>query len=39
MKKWDEELENYIDEYVLPQLDKNYRNYFDNEAFKNDAKN
>lgn len=35
---WDEDLENYIDECILPELDKRYQNYFDREAWKSDAK-
>jgi len=35
---WDEELENYIDECILHELPECYRNYFDNEAWKSDAK-
>lgn len=36
---WDESLENYIEECILPELHKQYRSYFDNEAWKSDAKN
>ena len=32
------ELENYIDEIVLPDLPERYRRFFDREAFKDDAK-
>lgn len=35
----DEELERYIDDCVLPELNERYRSYFDNEAFKRDARN
>lgn len=35
---WDESIENFIDECVLPDLPDNYRRYFDNEAFKNDCR-
>ena len=35
---WDEQLENYIDENILPELPEAYRNYFDCEAWKRDAK-
>lgn len=35
---WDEDLENYIEECILPELDERYRRYFDNEAFKSDAR-
>lgn len=31
---WDEDLENYIDECVLPEIPERYRNYFDKVAFK-----
>lgn len=34
----DEDLENYIDECILPQLNERYHNYFDSEAFKSDAR-
>ena len=36
--KWDAELENYIDECILPEIPEEYRNYFDNNAWKSDAK-
>lgn len=36
--EWDEYLENYIDECILPEVNENYRKYFDNEAWKDDAK-
>ena len=36
---WDEALQSYLDECVLPELpDGNLRNYFDEEAWKRDAK-
>lgn len=35
---WDEDLENYIDECILPDLPENARRYFDNEAWKSDAR-
>lgn len=35
---WDEDLENYIDECILPDLNKRYHNYFDREAWKEDAR-
>ena len=35
---WDESLENYIDECILPELNERYRTYFDNEAWKQDAR-
>jgi hypothetical protein len=36
--KWNDELENYIDEWILPEIPETYRNYFDNDAWKSDAK-
>lgn len=35
---WDEELENYIEECIFPELNERYQMYFDNEAWKRDAK-
>ncbi|MCK9282548.1 MAG: antirestriction protein ArdA, partial [Melioribacteraceae bacterium] len=35
---WDDELENYLDECVLPDLPENMRNYFDRESWIDDAK-
>jgi hypothetical protein len=35
---WEEYLDNYIDEYVLPEMPDHLRRYFDEEAFKDDAK-
>jgi len=35
---WDEELENYIDDCILPEMDNAYSNYFDREAWKKDAR-
>lgn len=35
---WDEDLDNFIDDCVLHEIPERYRNYFDNEAFKNDCK-
>lgn len=37
-KKWDEDLENYIDECILYQLPERYRQYFDRESWKSDAR-
>lgn len=37
-EKWDEDLDNFIDECVLPEIPKAYRNYFDDEGFKQDCK-
>ena len=36
---WDEYLDSYIDECILDQLPEAYRNYFDSESWKHDAKN
>lgn len=35
---WNEDLENYIDECILHELPERYRQYFDREAWKSDAK-
>jgi hypothetical protein len=35
---WEEELNTYIDECILPELPEIYRNYFDNESWKKDAR-
>lgn len=35
---WDEELENYIDDCILPELNEAYSGYFDREAWKRDAR-
>ncbi len=37
-EKWDEYLENYIDECILYELPENLRFYFDREAWKSDAR-
>lgn len=34
---WDQDLENYLDECVLPDLPKTAQKYFDRDAWKNDA--
>jgi hypothetical protein len=34
----DKNLEDYIDECILPEIPEPYRNYFDNEAWKRDAR-
>lgn len=34
---WDEYLDNYIDECILPELPEAYRQYFDDEKWKSDA--
>ena len=36
--EWDEELDNYLDECVYPELPESMRNYFDDEAWKSDAR-
>lgn len=36
--KWEEELDSYIDECVLPMIPEGYRNYFDDERYKQDCK-
>lgn len=35
---WDEDLENYLDDCVLPELAENARMYFDRDRWKEDAK-
>lgn len=35
---WDERLESYIDECILPRLPEHVQMYFDNEKWKEDAK-
>lgn len=35
---WDEQLDAYLDDCVLPELDDNLQNYFDTEAWKEDAR-
>lgn len=35
---WDEDLENYIDECLLPEVHESVRRYFDREAWKSDAR-
>lgn len=34
---WEESLDNYIDECILPELAEPYRQYFDSEGWKEDA--
>jgi len=36
--KWNDDLDNYIDECILPEIPEMYRNYFDKYAWKLDAK-
>lgn len=35
---WDESLQNYLDECILPELPENMRSYFDEEKWKDDAR-
>lgn len=35
---WEQELENYLEECVYPELPENMRNYFDDDAWKRDAR-
>lgn len=35
---WEQELDNYIDECILPELPEFVKNYFDNERWKHDAR-
>lgn len=35
---WDVDLENYIDECILPELNERYKQYFDRESWKSDAR-
>ena len=35
---WDEYLDNYIDECILPEVPEAFQNYFDDEKWKSDAK-
>ena len=37
-ERWDETLENYIDECILHELPEQYRPYFDTEKWKRDAR-
>lgn len=36
-KLWDDYLENYIDECIIPEVPSQYQGYFDREAWKKDA--
>ena len=36
-EQWDAQLEDYIDQCILPEVSENARGYFDREAWKNDA--
>ena len=35
---WEESLDNYIDECIIPELPESMVNYFDDESWKRDAK-
>lgn len=35
---WDEELENYINDCILPEIPEAYQSYFDSESWKSDAR-
>ena len=35
---WEDSLESYIDEVILPEIPDSYRYYFDRESWKNDAR-
>ena len=37
-ERWDIELDNFIEECVLPELPSHYRSYFDDEKYKEDCK-
>jgi len=37
-EEWENNLDNYIEECVLPELPKQYRYYFDEDSFKRDCK-
>jgi hypothetical protein len=37
-ERWDEELDNYIDECIMPEIPDCYQNYFDEKAWKHDAR-
>ena len=37
-EKWEEYLDNYIDECVLPEISEPYRNYFNDKSFKDDCR-
>ena len=36
--RWEEELDNYIEECIMPELPEHLQNYFDEDAWKSDAK-
>src|SRR6187402_519610 len=35
---WEADLDNYLEEIIYPELEGNLKNYFDDEAWKNDAR-
>ena len=35
---WEQALDDYIDECILPEIPETYQNYFDEEKWKNDAR-
>lgn len=35
---WEESLDSYIEEIILPEIPESYRNYFDEKGWKSDAK-
>lgn len=37
-EKWEESLDNYLEECIYPELQGNLKNYFDDEKWKRDAK-
>lgn len=37
-QEWEDDLDNYLEECVYPDLPENMRNYFDDDAWKRDAK-
>lgn len=37
-EEWDDQLEDYIDDLILPEIPEHYRNYFDRERWKDDAR-
>jgi len=37
-EKWEESLDNYLEECIYPTLPDNMRNYFDDEKWKRDAR-
>lgn len=37
-ERWEEELQCYIDEVIIPEIPKYWQSYFDEEAWKRDAR-